>query len=701
MDAESLVTALVRLQLAASVAILLVLLLRPLALRWCGAGTAYWLWLVVPLAATAVLLPAPEQVVKVPTVPDLPIVQQQFEPDLDVGITREHAATAPAVQPGVPDERSRSGVLIAVWLLGAGVFLIRSIVNTRRLASSPSTGPALVGVLRPRLVLPQDFEARFNAEERALILAHEEMHRVARHTLVNALVEVARCASWFNPLAHLAAWRFRADQELACDTAVIAAHPEARHTYAQALLKAQVAGVYLPMGCVWTSGTAGRLAERIARLSEQLPGRRRRFAGAASIVGIGIAASYAAWAQQPARVITVQQPNPEGAAVVATELSAPDAPEAVSAPAARAADGSKPSTSQVPRTSITEAPQGASSLGPCQFSIGESFGPRKAEREPGAPAISDGSATCDENTLRRLAVVTGGASATLSSGTVLQHPTVRVKERLKDPEYRKGVRAQMRITIKTDHRGLARKIGLSENEAEKLFDLLADNQVARMEESLILGSPVDQQERQEALRMSRELDRREEESIQALLGDKYAQWQAYQESQLSRSQSRTIGLIVTWMSMKLDQAGKPLTAAQNRAVTTAFTAEQQRQAQERRIRLATPASQAQTVENGGHYLDVIAPHVNADQLVVLREQMERRPADISLRAAFAMDAVIDDRATVDGQPNPTFGKPVCRITRDGVPQLDTNGRPLSDQEELLALAHDCQPLRIQTQLPQQ
>ncbi len=63
MDAESLVTALVRLQLAASAAILVVLLLRPLALRWCGAGTAYWLWLVVPLAAMAVLLPAREQVV--------------------------------------------------------------------------------------------------------------------------------------------------------------------------------------------------------------------------------------------------------------------------------------------------------------------------------------------------------------------------------------------------------------------------------------------------------------------------------------------------------------------------------------------------------------------------------------------------------------------------------------------------------------
>ncbi|MFO7324500.1 MAG: TonB-dependent receptor [Pseudomonadota bacterium] len=61
---------------------------------------------------------------------------------------------------------------------------------------------------------------------------------------------------------------------------------------------------------------------------------------------------------------------------------------------------------------------------------------------------------------------------------------------------------------------------------------------------------------------------------------------------------------------------------------------------------------------------------------------------------FAMDAVIDDRVTINGQPNPNYGKPVCRITRDGVPQLDTTGFPLSDTEGLLALAEGCRPLNI-------
>ncbi|MEO6080218.1 MAG: M56 family metallopeptidase [Steroidobacteraceae bacterium] len=420
MDAESLVTALVRLQLAASAAILVVLLLRPLALRWCGAGTAYWLWIVVPLAAMAVLLPAREQVVINPTAPDIPILQQDIEPDLVVRVKREYADTPPAVQPGIPDDGLRSGLLITLWLLGAGVFLIRSIVNTRRLASSPSIGPALVGVLRPRLVLPHDFEARFNAEERTLILAHEEMHRVSRHTLVNALVEVARCASWFNPLAHLAAWRFRADQELACDTAVIAIHPEARHTYAEALLKTQVAGAYLPMGCVWTSGTAGRLAERITRLSEQLPGRRRRFVGAASIVGIGIATGYAAWAQQPAQVITVQPPNPHGAAAVSTDVPAPEAREAVRAAIPPAASLGRPPSAPVPVRAPLDASSTAADGKP--EAPDANFGTRTLTVIDGIPVVSSSNPTdtidlsvIPSNLVQRMNEVTGGSSATYGS----------------------------------------------------------------------------------------------------------------------------------------------------------------------------------------------------------------------------------------------------------------------------------------------
>jgi hypothetical protein len=67
----------------------------------------------------------------------------------------------------------------------------------------------------------------------------------------------------------------------------------------------------------------------------------------------------------------------------------------------------------------------------------------------------------------------------------------------------------------------------------------------------------------------------------------------------------------------------------------------------------------------------------------------------TIRLAFAMDAVVDDRPTLaDGSPNPTYLQPVCRVNRDGAPILDTSGRPLSNPEGLAALANGCRPINI-------
>lgn len=437
MDAEIVLMALLRLQLVLGAAILVVLLLRPLVLRWWGARLAYWLWLVVPIAAMAGSLPAREQVVVLQPAAEASSLRQPVESASFTVSTSEQVAAAPLVETVAANERSRSGWLLALWLAGAGALLIRSIVNTRRLASSSLIGPALIGVWRPRLVLPRDFDTRFDAEERALILAHEEMHRVSRHTVVNALVEVARCASWFNPLVHLAVVRFRADQELACDTAVIEAHPEARRTYAEALLKAQIAGIYLPMGCVWTSGTARRLGERIERLSEQLPDRRRRLLGAAAILCLGTAAGYAAWAQQPAQIITVQQPVPKSAVVPF------DAPAAQTRDKEKVADSGAPAPALGPavskpvvtpvaaRSPVVQTPPIAAPAiaeGERRTSVssnGEMGGARTLTIIDGHPVVS-GLNSHDQidpniipsNLLRRMDVVTGGASATYGSGAM-------------------------------------------------------------------------------------------------------------------------------------------------------------------------------------------------------------------------------------------------------------------------------------------
>jgi outer membrane receptor protein involved in Fe transport len=75
---------------------------------------------------------------------------------------------------------------------------------------------------------------------------------------------------------------------------------------------------------------------------------------------------------------------------------------------------------------------------------------------------------------------------------------------------------------------------------------------------------------------------------------------------------------------------------------------------------------------------------------------KQRNVMTNLSFAFAMDAVIDDRLDSEGNPvvADSYGKPICRITRDGVPIFDNTGRPLSDPAGLAAIAAGCQPLNI-------
>ncbi len=138
--------------------------------------------------------------------------------------------------------------------------------------------------------------------------------------------------SWFNPLVHVAARYARVDQELACDAAVIARFPGERQTYAQALLKTQLAYMPLPLGCDWPVRSASLLEKRIEMLAQQKPGRVRLLGGAAVIAALMAGAGVAAWSAEPTKVRFTA--SPAGAAVLPRPSPAP----AVTPPAADGAD---------------------------------------------------------------------------------------------------------------------------------------------------------------------------------------------------------------------------------------------------------------------------------------------------------------------------------------------------------------------------
>ncbi len=299
------IDALIRLNVVGSAALILVLLFRAPVARAFGGRAAYGLWLAVPLALLASLLP-PRRV-------SVPI-------DRANGLAISEPAAGPLQVPtlqAVSTPIDLEPVLLALWAIGALGAMAALAWRQQRFvhalghlrpeggvfrSEAVGVGPALVGLLRPRIIVPADFEARYSELQRTAVLAHETTHLRRGDHLVNALVALVQCLAWFNPLVHLAAARLRQDQELACDALVIAARPQARRAYAEAMLKTQLGGPALPLGCQWPPKAAHPLRQRVLLLSDP-PGLARRAAGALVAAGLSLGVGLAAWAAQPPRTV--------------------------------------------------------------------------------------------------------------------------------------------------------------------------------------------------------------------------------------------------------------------------------------------------------------------------------------------------------------------------------------------------------------
>lgn len=269
--------------LAFSAAVLLVAALRRPCRRWFGTERAFQLWLLPPLAMLASQWPhaTMEPAGAMPTVV--------------YAITSAATLPAHAAESGSLDGRAGLALL---WLTGTlavlglaawrqwryrlrlrGATRIDDITSRWPVlrAASADVGPALVGAWRARIVLPADFDSRYDATERALILAHESAHARRGDGWWCLCAQLATALFWFHPLAWWALAALRHDQELACDAAVLREPGARRRTYANAMLKTQSAAFVLPVGCPWSPRHP--LTERIAMLKQPSPGRVRRYAG--------------------------------------------------------------------------------------------------------------------------------------------------------------------------------------------------------------------------------------------------------------------------------------------------------------------------------------------------------------------------------------------------------------------------------------
>ena len=163
--------------------------------------------------------------------------------------------------------------LEVLWALGALLVAVRWLRHWRLLrgvlkASSPSdvkfiipvrcsaaqTEPAVVGVLAPVLLVPQDLPQRLAPAELAAVLAHEHSHVQWHDNLTASAHMLVETLMWFHPLVWWLGRRLIAERERACDERVLE-QGHAPHSYAEGILK--VCEIYLQSPLPSAAGVGG------------------------------------------------------------------------------------------------------------------------------------------------------------------------------------------------------------------------------------------------------------------------------------------------------------------------------------------------------------------------------------------------------------------------------------------------------------
>ena len=137
-------------------------------------------------------------------------------------------------------------LLCIVWLLGATLMCTRLLLRMRseyrdaavdQKAENPSRrflaqgvpvtfaasaqSPAVNGLLRPYIVLPDGIERLLSRHELHAVLIHELTHARRRDNLIRLVYEVGLCLLWFHPLLWISGSRLALYRELSCDESVI------------------------------------------------------------------------------------------------------------------------------------------------------------------------------------------------------------------------------------------------------------------------------------------------------------------------------------------------------------------------------------------------------------------------------------------------------------------------------------------------
>lgn len=206
---------------------------------------------------------------------------------------------------------SYTGALAVGWLaismLLLGRLAVGLVQQTRRIAAGHAArldgtevtvcrdfGPAAVGMLRPRIVIPE-WLLSHPEEERELVVRHEAEHVAARDPLLAGAALLILCLVPWNPLLWYQTCRLRDAIEMDCDARVIGGEPGRVHRYGALLIElaGRSVGLATP-GTAW-NGPRSSLERRVRTMTRSDRGTRVAivWAGAALVLALAACADVA------------------------------------------------------------------------------------------------------------------------------------------------------------------------------------------------------------------------------------------------------------------------------------------------------------------------------------------------------------------------------------------------------------------------
>jgi hypothetical protein len=105
------------------------------------------------------------------------------------------------------------------------------------LAAELIASPFLIGLFRPRIVLPQALLAEIDDVKLRSVLTHELVHWKRYDAWLGWLQTLAQSAFWFHPFLWWAFGRLRHERECACDEAVLRQGSVMRDEYGEAIVR--------------------------------------------------------------------------------------------------------------------------------------------------------------------------------------------------------------------------------------------------------------------------------------------------------------------------------------------------------------------------------------------------------------------------------------------------------------------------------